>query len=73
MSRQQFQIRVIQKGGGTITWGLAIPKKFAPWFGTLVTIKESGGSLILESGPRLEALSTREIKSGAVIGEFIKI
>ena len=59
------KIRIIQKGhtGGLgYTIGLSLPPYFERWLGINVSVKESGGCIILESGTKPIALSKMEMR-----------
>jgi hypothetical protein len=66
-------IRIIQKGGGTITWGITIPSLFENWFGTSVTIIENGNKLILESGAQPQSMKLKDMRKFSDEEEKIKL
>ena len=66
------KIRIVQHGGGTTTWGVTIPASLDSWFNILVTIKESGNCLILESGTHPVAFTIKDLKSQATSVEKVK-
>ena len=68
---KQHKVRVVQDGK-TITWGVTIPASFKHWFGVMVTIKESGNAIILESGAIPIPFSSKELKKQALTLETIK-
>lgn len=70
---KQHKIRVIQSGGGTVTWGLSIPLEFDHWRNIIVTIRESGNCLILESGASPSAFTMKDMKPSMKVVEKIII
>ena len=65
------KIRVVQKRENV--YGVTIPASFKHWFGLLVSIKESGNCLILESGSPPEAFTFKDIKQQGIVVESVKI
>ena len=57
------KIRIVQSGGGTVCWAVAIPATFSDWFGINVSIRESGNCLILTSGALPDCAKLRDIKN----------
>jgi hypothetical protein len=70
-----YKIRIIQhnKIGGTTTWGVTVPYSFKNWFDTTVSIKESGICLILESGAKPIAFTSKEIKTQGEVIDKIRL
>ena len=65
MVRQAYQhkIRVIQKDKTGVVLGVTLPANFKHWLNLMVTIKESGNSLILESGAKVTPMTNIDMKS----------
>lgn len=62
----QYKIRLLAKEKNRDTFGVTIPSKFEHWFGIMVTIRESGNVLILESGTKPEPLHIKDIKAKTI-------
>ena len=67
------KVRIIYNGKINSTYGVAIPSDFNRWFNTWVTIKESGNSLIIESGARPTPFTFKEMKREHEVLERIRI
>ena len=67
------KIRVVQVGGGTTTYGVTIPATFKSWVNLYVSIKESGGALILESGAKPVPFTNKELKQFTDVVDKIKL
>ena len=72
-SKQLHKIRIVQNGGGTITWGVTIPVAFDKWRGIYVSIEQSGTSLILSSGALPVSFTLKEIKGLSTIVDRVNI
>lgn len=69
---RQQKIRKILITADQFFLGVTLPyKKFDHWFNTLVTIRESGNCLILESGCKPEVFSMKEIRKHSTVVEKV--
>jgi hypothetical protein len=67
------KIRIIQKGSGTTTLGVSIPKELKHWYNVFVSIKESGNCIVLESGALPTSFNFKQIKAFGEVVDKIKI
>jgi hypothetical protein len=71
---RQYKIHKISiMKDGRYQLGLSIPIEFSTWLNTLVTISQSGGCLLLTSGPVPIAFDIKQLKKQGEIVEKIKI
>ena len=73
---RQRKIRIIVKpapDGMAPVFGVVLPPTLGHWVGIHVTVKESGGQIILESGAKLGPLSREELNQKSKIIDKIKI
>lgn len=67
------KIRIIQKGPSGEVIGLSIPSEMKHWINIVVTIRESGNALILESGTIPLPLTNKELVKNSIETKFLKI
>lgn len=70
---QIHKVRIIQSGGGSLTYGVTIPSSLNHWVGVYVKIRESGGTLILQSGAVPSAFTLHEMRPNIKVIDKIKI
>lgn len=65
-TKQQYKVRVLTKEKHRITFGITLPVIFSHWINTLVTIRESGNSLILESGAKPVPFKLKDVQGQTI-------
>lgn len=61
-----YKIRIVTREKNRVTYGVSLPASLASWCGTLVTVTESGNSIILESGTHPTPLKMKNMKTKTI-------
>jgi hypothetical protein len=67
------KVRIVQSGGGTVTWAVTIPISLSHWRNVFVSIKEEGDKLVLLSGAQPGIFNNREVRMHSDVLEKIKL